>query len=235
MDLQTLSKLLKDLITVHDRVSLPGLGGFVTELAPSVFSDKAMVIHPPFRRVLFKPTETWNDELLENLYADQADITVEDAKRELSSFLKEFKTDLNKQKSVILPEFGTMRSTEQHDYFFVADKDLFIYPGAYGLEPINIKILPKRGVVEVLTGKKSSIPAPPARRAYEQATPVTNQKQKVKNKKKKSNWGTVILTFLLLAVIILALMVIFKDQARPVWEWLLYSQEERELVRQLRP
>ena len=91
MDLQTLSRLIKDLITVNDRVSLPGMGGFVTEIAPSVFSDKAMVINPPFRRVLFRTSETWNDQLLENLYADEAEITLEEAADEIESFIKDFK------------------------------------------------------------------------------------------------------------------------------------------------
>lgn len=249
MDLQTLSRLLKDLITVHDRVSLPGLGGFVTELAPSVFSDKAMVINPPFRRVLFKSSETWNDELLENLYADENDISVEEARKELALFLRNFKSELNKQKSVVIPGFGIMRATDQLDYFFVADKDLFIYPDSYGLEPLNVKILQKKGTVEVLSGKKTSLPPQPTvKPAYQskpssekreqsvpapKAQPVKREKPVNKGKKKKTNIWSVLFVFLLLIIIVVALMVVFKDEARPIWEWLLYSREERELLRQM--
>lgn len=249
MDLQTLSRLLKDLITVHDRVSLPGLGGFVTELAPSVFSDKAMVINPPFRRVLFKSSETWNDELLENLYADENDIPVEEARKELELFLREFRSELNKQKSVVIPGFGVMRATDQLDYFFVADKDLFIYPDSFGLEPLNVKILHKKGTVEILSGKKVSLPPQPAVKPVNQSKPASDNREKsspipkakpVKRekavsseKKKKTNIWSVLFVFLLLIIIIIALMVIFKDEARPIWKWLLYSQEERELLRQM--
>lgn len=243
MDLQTLSRLLKDLITVHDRVSLPGLGGFVTELAPSVFSDKALVINPPFRRVLFKSTETWNDELLENLYADENDLTIDDAHKELISFLREFKSELNKQKSVVLPGFGIMRATDQLDYFFVAEKDLFIYPDSYGLEPLNIKILPKKGTVEVLSGKRVSLPSQPVTKPSYQnkptndprvkSAPVPKVKPVKREKKKKTNVWSILFVFMLLIIIIVALMVVFKDEARPIWEWLLYSQEERELLRQI--
>lgn len=249
MDLQTLSRLLKDLITVHDRVSLPGLGGFVTELAPSVFSDKAMVINPPFRRVLFKSSETWNDELLENLYADENNLSLEEARKELTAFLREFRNDLNKQKSVVLPGFGIMRATDQLDYFFVADKDLFIYPDSYGLEPLNVKILSKKGSVEVLSGKRVSLPPQPTvKPAYQskpasdyreqsvpapKAKPVKRAKAVNGEKKKKTNVWSVVFVFLLLIIIIIALMVVFKDEARPIWEWLLYSREERELLRQM--
>jgi len=230
MDLQTLSKLLIDLITVHDRVSLPGLGGFITELAPSVFSDKAMVIHPPFRRVLFRTNESWNDELLENLYADEADLTVEDSKKEIGAFMRELKLELNSKKSIVFPGFGTMRSTDQHDYFFVADKDLSIFPDAYGLEPLNIKILPKRGVVEILTGgKRASMLNQPSRHSE----PPVAQHKRSHHKRNGIKVSSVLLIIFLILVVAVALMVIFKDQIRPVWEWLLYSQEERELLRQL--
>ncbi|HON54274.1 MAG TPA: hypothetical protein PLG03_01825 [Bacteroidales bacterium] len=208
MDLQTLSRLIKDLITVNDRVSLPGMGGFVTEIAPSVFSDKARVINPPFRRVLFRMSETWNDQLLENLYADEADITLEEAANEIESFIKDLRSDLNRLKSIQLPGFGTMKATDKNDYFFVADKDLFIYPEAFGLEPLNIKILPKRGSLEIL--KKTS------------AKP-----------KKKHRLGLILLIILVILIIIIALMVFFKEEIRPVWEWILYSREERELLKLL--
>jgi hypothetical protein len=208
MDLQTLSRLIKDLITVNDRVSLPGMGGFITEIAPSVFSDKAMVINPPFRRVLFRTSETWNDQLLENLYADEAEITLEEAADEIESFIKDFKLELNKSKSVHLPGFGTMKATDRNDYYFVADKDLFIYPDAFGLEPLNIKILPKRGSLEIL--KKAS-PKP----------------------KKKHRLGLVLLIILIILIVAIASMVVFKEEMKPVWEWLLYSREERELLKLL--
>ncbi len=150
MDINTLSSLLRELILTNDRVSLPGMGSFIAEIAPSVFSDRAMVIHPPFRRLLFRTNEIWNDELLENLYAKEAGLDIEVAKGRLSVFLKDFKNELNSRKSVRIPDFGTMRATDQNDYFFVVDKDIFIYPDAYGLEPINIKLLPKPGLIEVL-------------------------------------------------------------------------------------
>ena len=57
--------------------------------------------------------------------------------------------------------------------------------------------------------------------------------KQVKGKKKKTNIWSVLFVFLLLIIIVVALMVVFKDEARPIWEWLLYSREERELLRQM--
>lgn len=200
MDLTTLSRLLKELILTHDRVSLPGMGSFMAELAPSVFSDRALVIHPPFRRLLFRTSEAWNDELLENLYAQEMKIDLLDAKGRIQSFLNSFKNELNSKKILIIPDFGTMKATNQNDYFFVAEKELFIYPDAYGLGPINVKILAKPGQIEELNYKVSTI---------------------------------AVFAVLFTVIAIIVLMVIFKNEIRPVWEWLLYNREERELLKQL--
>jgi len=153
MDITLFSNILKELILENDRVSLPGMGSFIAEMAPSVFSDRALVIHPPFRRILFRSSEIWNDGLLEEKYAKERGVAEEIAKHEISEFIKRLKIDLSTNKSYKIPGFGSMRATEQNDYFFVADKDLFNYVEGYGLAPINVKVLSKRGEVEKLTGK----------------------------------------------------------------------------------
>ena len=153
MDINLFSKILRELILEHDRVSLPGMGSFIAEMAPSVLSDRALVIHPPFRRILFRTSEIWNDGLLEERYAKERGVSEEIAKHEISEFIKRLKIDLNTNKTYKIPDFGSMRATEQNDYFFVADKELFNYIEGFGLEPINIRILSKRGEVEKLSGK----------------------------------------------------------------------------------
>ncbi len=153
MDINLFSKILRELILEHDRVSLPGMGSFIAEMAPSVFSDRALVIHPPFRRILFRTSEIWNDGLLEERYAKERGVSEDIAKHEISEFIKRLKIDLNTNKAYKIPDFGSMRATEQNDYFFVADKELFNYIEGFGLVPINIRILSKRGEVEKLSGK----------------------------------------------------------------------------------
>jgi hypothetical protein len=153
MDINLLSNILKELILDNDRVSLPGMGSFIAEMAPSVFSDRAMVIHPPFRRILFRSSEIWNDGLLEANYAVRRGVTEDVAKHEINEFLKRLRIDLNTNKVYKIPGFGSMRATEQNDYFFVADKELFNYLEGFGLAPINVRVIPKRGEVERLSGK----------------------------------------------------------------------------------
>ncbi len=153
MDINLLSKIFRELILEHDRVSLPGVGSFIAEVAPSVFSDRGLIIHPPFRRILFRTSEIWNDGMFQKKYAEERGVTDEIAGHEIAKFVKELKHELNTNKSFKIPDFGSMRATEQNDYFFVADKELFNYLESFGLVPVNIKVLSKRGELERLSGK----------------------------------------------------------------------------------
>ena len=54
MDIDLLSKMVKELILDDDKVVLPGLGSFVAEVVPSTFSDKGYTINPPYRRLFFR-------------------------------------------------------------------------------------------------------------------------------------------------------------------------------------
>ena len=41
----------------------------------------------------------------------------------------------------------------------------------------------------------------------------------------------IVLTVIFSLILIIALLVLFKDELRPFWEWVLYSKEEREFLR----
>lgn len=157
MELELFSNIIRELILEHDRVSLPGMGSYIAEMAPSVFSDRARVIHPPFRRILFRTSEIWNDGLLEDAYAKERGITKEEASKDIAQLTEKMRLTLNSDKSFPIPGFGTMRATDQNDYFFVADKELFTYLEGFGLEPVNIKVPLRKGRVENLTGKPEPV------------------------------------------------------------------------------
>ena len=111
MDIDLLSRMVKEVILDRDRVVLPGLGTFVAEMVPASFSDKGYTINP-------------SPELARNILTD---------------FLKELRQVLMEKKTVVLPGLGRLRATKENNFFFVPDEDLDIYPEGFGLEPISLK------------------------------------------------------------------------------------------------
>ena len=57
MDIDLLSRMVKEVVMDHDTVTLPGVGSFVTELVPATFADRGYTILPPYRRLYFSPTQ----------------------------------------------------------------------------------------------------------------------------------------------------------------------------------
>ena len=139
MDIDLLSKMVKELILDKDEVSLPGVGTFVAEMVPSVFSDKGYTINPPYKRLSFRQKGTGDDSLLIDFYARCNNLDIETASRIIREFLHEMRHVLDTRKSIVFPGLGKLRATRENYFFFVADEDLDIYPEGFGLEPISLK------------------------------------------------------------------------------------------------
>lgn len=139
MDIDLLSKMVKELILDKDEVSLPGVGTFVAEMVPSVFSDKGYTINPPYKRLSFRQKGTGDDSLLIDFYAKCNKLDIETASRIIREFLHEMRHVLETRKSIVFPGLGKLRATRENYFFFVADEDLDIYPEGFGLEPISLK------------------------------------------------------------------------------------------------
>lgn len=141
MDIDLLSKMISELIVDHDRVGLPGVGTFYTEVVPSTFSDRGYTINPPYRRLSFLPNAVEND-LLVNFYSDVNGTPADMAREYIVQFLRELAEALKEHKTITLPGLGRLRATKENNFFFVADEDLDIYPEAFGLAPVSLKNIP---------------------------------------------------------------------------------------------
>lgn len=226
MDIELISELLVELIMDNDRVSLPGMGSFIAEPAPSVFSDKATVIHPPYRRVIFRSKETWNDGLLEGKYAQKTGVREDKAKAYVEQFITALNAELELKKRVDFPGFGYMRINERGTNSFIIDKELFISKDSFGLEPLQVKILEKPGTVESLKTRKL--------KNYSDASIIKNLSSEKRGSdfklpKSAVKWSLIIVVIALVTL----LLIIFNDQLRPLWEILLYNKEEREILRSI--
>lgn len=139
MDIDLLSKIVKELILDNDEVALPGIGSFIAEIVPSVFSDKGYTINPPYRRLSFRQKGSGDENMLIDFYARCNNIDTPTASRIIREFLEEMRHVLETKKSIVFPGLGKLRATKENYFFFVADEDLDIYPEGFGLEPISLK------------------------------------------------------------------------------------------------
>lgn len=139
MDIDLLSKIVKELILDNDEVALPGIGSFVAEIVPSVFSDKGYTINPPYRRLSFRQKGSGDENMVIDFYARCNNIDTPTASRIIREFLEEMRRVLETKKSIVFPGLGKLRATKENYFFFVADEDLDIYPEGFGLEPISLK------------------------------------------------------------------------------------------------
>ncbi len=152
MDIDLLSRIVKELITDHDKVGLPGLGTFVAEVVPASFSDKGYTINSPYRRLSFHPDNTEAD-LLVKFYSDSNHVPLEASRVYITEFLSELKQVLIQRKTVIFPGLGRLRATKENNFFFVPDEDLDIYPDGFGLQPVSMKYI--QGVADPVDIKLS--------------------------------------------------------------------------------
>ena len=170
MDIDLLSKMVKDMVLDKDEVTLPGVGTFVAEMVPASFSDRGYTINPPYRRLYFRQRADAGDTTLADLYAAGNGIGREQALQILTAFLAEMKEVLKAKKTIVLPGLGRLRATKENNFFFVADEDLDIWPAGYGLEPISLKTHQEtpEEVASVMEGLKSLIAEPAAEHPAEQ-------------------------------------------------------------------
>ena len=177
MDIDLLSKMVKELILDNDRVVLPGLGSFVAEVVPSTFSDKGYTINPPYRRLFFRPKPDEGDELAA-FYASTNNVDKAMAERIIKDFVAELKPMLHTKKTIVFPGLGRLRATKENAIFFVANEDLDIYPAGFGLEPISLKTHQetKEEVSAAVAGLKSllgeTVPEKPAQPVKPEPEPV---------------------------------------------------------------
>lgn len=164
MNIDLLSKMVKELILDNDEVTLPGVGCFVAEVVPASFSDRGYTVQPPYRRLYFRQRQDDTDTLLSSFYARTNQIEEADARRILGDFLSEMKSILEERKTVVFPGLGRLRATRENNFFFVADEDLDIYPAGFGLEPVSLKTHSEtpQQVSAAVAGLRAILPDEPA-------------------------------------------------------------------------
>lgn len=246
MDLNLLSRILQELILDYDRISLPGFGSFVIESVPAYFSEDGNTIFPPNKRVSFKREEIWDDMLLVRRYRKMMNITLDVAKKEVTAFFKKMEEELKESKNVEIPGFGRMRSTKEGNYFFVADRKIGIFAEDMGLEPISLKLLNQNPdqVFDIseemssIVSEGESLKDKPIKETdvnietadYPVVLSLDEEEDPIIMERRKRI--IIILSVINALLVLTVLFLIFKEPILGLFEGMMYSDEEMELLRQ---
>lgn len=257
MDIDLLSKIIREIILDNDSVTLPGLGSFVAEMVPSTFTDRGYTINPPYRRLYFNRSEG-RDTLLVDFYAQSNSISQDDAVRIVVPFLSQLREVLKEKKTVYFPGLGRLRATKENNFFFIADENLDIYPGGFGLAPISLKTheetpaevaaavaglasmvdipeeIPEAVVIEAPASEETAAPAveeAPVEAVEAPAEPaVAAPVEKGRGSRRMKRIVSVCVGVLAVAAVLLIAYVVVARLAPDFVDRILYTEEELQLL-----
>ena len=245
-NLATFSRLIRTQLLKHNRVSLPGLGSFIAEDQPSTLSDEGRLMIAPTRTVTFSVKETWNDEVLEQVYAAELEgamleldddettresppgndngtskLFLEQAKRDVALFVSAVESQLRYSGVFNFPGLGTMTiEGKRGEITFLQSADCDLAPEGFGLTSVSVKPLS--------SPSRLYEPEPPARRSK---TPVKKSVSKrIKPKKRVPKWLVITLGTLIFIIVALLLVYIFRAELRPLLMKLLYTPAQLEQI-----
>lgn len=141
MEINLLSKLIKESLFDQDRVVISGIGYFTTEQIAAKFSEDGKSILPPHLKISFIFDKTISDDHLKKLYIHKADAKSEEAAAQWESFMEEFKENLKKEGKIEIPQIGELFYNGNNTLEFSTHDNGTLFQTVYGLEQIPIKPL----------------------------------------------------------------------------------------------
>lgn len=148
MNLSDLSNLLRQLLSENDEVSLPGMGHFVIVDIPSELINGGKAITPPSRKIVFESSDGDSEKLLVLAYCRERGISENDAAKELSELLRQFKKELVDNAGAEIPGFGRITFGAGGSFVFESDDSFDVAADSYCLETLPLKIMNDQQPVE---------------------------------------------------------------------------------------
>ncbi|MBR2947691.1 MAG: hypothetical protein IKC17_03780 [Bacteroidales bacterium] len=139
MEINLLSKLIRESLFDQEKVVIPGLGYFYTEQIPATFSEDGKSILPPYFKVSFAHDEKIYDGHLETLYINKANSKPEEALIEWNNLISEFKESLIKEGKIAIPHIGELILDQQGKVILEIAQHRELSSAVYGFEQIPVK------------------------------------------------------------------------------------------------
>lgn len=140
-----ITKHIEYLLTEHDCVLIPGLGGFVMQDLPARFVPDGNMFYPPSRSIVFNPTLTYNDGLLAASLMRARQIGYEQASQFIDREIDTLRALLKREGDrVTFGNIGVFVLTEDNTLSFEASPDYLLNLNYFGLPTVTL--LPEKEV-----------------------------------------------------------------------------------------
>jgi len=139
---------IEHLLTEHDCVIVPGLGGFVQNETEAHFDSQDQLFYPPSKQIGFNARLHFNDGLLAQSYQQDYDIGFEEARDRIRDRVQELQGYLSQGKYLTLGRIGYMHRNQEGQIVFRSGKNNPFVPSAYGLRPLHCKLTAQKTAPE---------------------------------------------------------------------------------------
>lgn len=126
---------IAELLSEHDCVIIPGLGGFVGSYLPAQIHSVYHTFQPPSKKILFNVNLRQNDGLLANHIAQAEKVSFKEASEQIHRFAEETIKSLKNRKYLILKNIGKLYMGREENIQFDQDLRSNLLPDSFGLQP----------------------------------------------------------------------------------------------------
>lgn len=202
MNFNALAAKIATTLKSQGSFSIPGLGKFILSYSPSELIEEGRVICPPKIELQFAMEE-------QTLQGNGEDEVETDGSVKC---IEELKRELIEKGSVAIPQIGEIMMDDRRQITFKAAEKNLLNGELFAYKPLPLR--PKEGF--------SSGKAPATERKIE--LPEEGEQ------KKMTKAQTIVISIVAAIIIIAAILILFHRQLSPLYEKLLYSKEELELI-----
>jgi len=130
-----IQKYISELLSEHDCVIIPGLGGFVGSYMPAQIHPVYHTFQPPSKKILFNINLKQNDGLLANHISHRENISFNEAGEKIRQFAEETIMAIRTKEYLVLQNIGKLYMGEEGTIQFDQDMRANHLPESYGLQP----------------------------------------------------------------------------------------------------
>ena len=136
----TLTHFIKDLLHKHDKLIIPGFGGFVAQYTPAQLNTDKNIILPPGKHFIFDASLTEDDGVFSAFISEKNIIPLTEAVKYVKEMVNDFHKKLKEGNTLFIEEVGYFLLDDNNTIRFKRDDEKNYHTDSFGLKPIEFKL-----------------------------------------------------------------------------------------------